>query len=460
MISIIKKINIGAKSLTPMRMIVLSFLGIISLGMIMLLLPWTKHEGSLSFIDALFTSVSAVCVTGLSVVNIGTEFTAYGQIVVLLLIQIGGLGIMTFSTFFLYLLNKRVSIRNREIIDSTLINEPELNISTLLFKIIIIVFSIEGIGVILFTLSWLRFYPFHKALYYSIFHSISAFCNAGFSLYQNSFEGFQSDIYMNIILMILIVLGGLGFVVLLDLKKLFKKPGHIRNVLSFHTKVVLSVTAFLIISGMAGFYLVEGKTFLKEIDQSAFILTSLFQSVTARTAGFNTVSISLLSNQSCFILMFLMFVGGASGSCAGGVKVTTFGILIALFFSKIKRYDDPHLFKRSISRETVGKVLAIVLSSVLLIGIVFFCLLLSETWPGSLQQNRGVFIKLLFEAISAFGTVGLSMGVTTQLSWIGRLMLIILMFVGRLGPLTMAVALARRSNRIKFRYAKGEIMVG
>lgn len=458
-LSVNKKFN-RIFSFTPNRMIVVSFLIIIIIGTILLMLPWAKKTESLCLVDALFTSVSAVCVTGLTVVDIGSDFTLFGQMVVMILIQIGGLGIMTFSTFFLYLLHRRVSIRNRDVIDSTIVNEPVPNIAAFLYRIIIIVFIIEGIGVIFFTLRWLEYYSFPKALYYSVFHSISAFCNAGFSLYTDSFEGFRTDPWLNIILMSLIILGGLGFIVLLDIKKLFSLRHKEKKVISFHTKVVLTVTLFLIISGTIMLYFIEREYSFKSIDTFPALLTSLFQSVTARTAGFNTISMNTLTNSSCLILMFLMFVGAAPGSCGGGVKVTTFGILIALFFSKFKGREYAHIYQRTISKETVSKVIAIVFSSVLIIGIIFFLLLLTEQQVQGTEHERGNFIEILFEAFSAFGTVGLSMGITSQLSKMGRILIILLMFIGRLGPLTLAVALSQKHRRVKFRYAEGEIKIG
>ena len=204
--------------LSPPQMIIFSFIIIISFGTLLLLLPCATQGKPLGFVDALFTSVSATCVTGLTVVNIGSEFTLFGQLVVLIMIQLGGLGIMTFSTFFIYLLGKKVSIRGREIVDSTLSHSPVSNIGSLLMRIMILVFVLEGIGTVLLAARWLKYYPLPMAFYHGLFHAVSAFCNAGFSLYRNSFERFSSDLPINVIIMTLIVLGGLGFVVLLDLK--------------------------------------------------------------------------------------------------------------------------------------------------------------------------------------------------------------------------------------------------
>ncbi len=449
-------------SLEPPQIIVLSFAAIITVGTVLLLLPWSVHEGNLSLIDALFTSVSATCVTGLTVINTGSQLTLYGQIVVLSLIQIGGLGIMTFSTFFLYLFRKRVSLRGKDAIDNTLSHTPVRNIGSLLSKIMITVFSIELAGVICLTVAWSRYYPIHDALYNGIFHSISAFCNAGFSLFNNSFESFRSDFFINSVVMILIILGGLGFIVLLDLKNIFSPFKRKTGGFSFHSKVVITVTLFLIVFGALSIFLIERNHIFYGVVPRSSVLISLFQSITARTAGFNTVEIGSLTNGTCFILMILMFIGAAPGSCGGGVKVSTVGILVAMLLSRLRGHEDPHLFYRTIPGAAAGKALVIVLSSVILIGVVFWGLLLTEEGSIHVNDSRGNFLVLLFEAISAFGTVGLSMGVTNTLTVMGKILIIILMFVGRLGPLTMAIALTSRSGRqaVRFRYAMGEIMVG
>jgi trk system potassium uptake protein TrkH len=224
--------------------------------------------------------------------------------------------------------------------------------------------------------------------------------------------------------------------------------------------VVLLLTALLIIIGFLGVFGVENNHVLKYENPITQLLSSVFQSVTARTAGFNTIPIYSLTNATLIILMFLMYFGAAPGSCGGGVKVTTLGVLIAYFYSRVKRYDEPTFLKRTFPRETVEKVIAIVLSSIALIGLIFFLLLITEGENHSIIESRGHFIKLLFETMSAFGTVGLSMGVTSQLSTMGRLLITLLMLVGRIGPLTLAVAFSIRERSLGYRYAKGEIMVG
>jgi trk system potassium uptake protein TrkH len=439
-------------------MIVISFLSIIFTGAVLLSLPWAAQGSRLSPVDALFTSVSATCVTGLTVINIARELTLFGQLVVLVQIQLGGLGIMTFSTFFLFLLGKRITIREREVLDSTLSYSPEPNIRRVLLRIMVLVFSLEVAGWGVLTLFWHRTFGLARALYYGLFHSVSAFCNAGFSLFSTSFEEYRHLWIFNLVIMVLIVLGGLGFVVLLEIRKRFRYRQGRR--FSFHTRVVLSVALFLIVSGTAAIFFVERPHTLKEMSCTEGILASLFQSITARTAGFNTLPVGSLTNASCFILMFLMFFGAAPGSCGGGVKITTFGILAAMFWARVRGKEEPHLFNRRIPGETVGKVMAIILFSVLVLSLVFFGLLVTEEWARSPESSRGDFIELLFESFSAFGTVGLSMGITQQLSTAGRLLIILLMFVGRLGPLTLAVALTGSDQDGGYRYPRGEIMVG
>lgn len=397
--------------------------------------------------------------TGLTVIDIGTELSGFGRWVVLILIQCGGLGIMTFSTFFVYLMGHRLSMRDREIIDATLGYVHEPKIGSLLVRIMGFVFTIETIGTAALTCRFLNYYPFGHAVYHGVYHSISAFCNAGFSLYTRSFESFRPDVWINGILMALIVLGGLGFVVILDLWHALVSR---RRVLSFHTKVVLTVTIILIFSGGVLFWLVEHPQLFRSMSTGESVMAALFQSITARTAGFNTLDIGLLTNTACLILMFLMFIGAAPGSCGGGIKVTTAGILVSMLISRIRGADEAQMFHRSVPRETFSKALVILFGALILISAVFFGLLLTEGREISPPESRGRFLELAFETVSAFGTVGLSMGLTRELSTGGRLLIIFLMFAGRLGPLTLAVALSdpRRKTKIRYRYAKAEITVG
>jgi len=444
---------------TPPQIIVASFAMIIVLGTLLLMLPWSATGRSLNVIEALFTSVSATCVTGLTVLDISRVLTPFGQSVVLLLIQLGGLGLMTFSTFFLYIFGRRVSLRHRAIIDTTLSHSPIHDMGALLRRVMGLVLGVEAIGALGLTVGWLSRYPLKKALWHGLFHSVSGFCNAGFSLHADSLVMIRDHWGMNLIFMVLIILGGLGFIVLLDFRDFFRKDRSPVGFLTFHSKVVLAAAAVLIVVGTGGFYLVERHNTLAGLPLNQQVLAALFQSVTARTAGFNTLSMGAMSNAGCFLMMFLMFIGAAPGSCGGGVKVTTFGIILAMFYARLRGFEEPRLFHRRLDKPTTGKALSIVLGAVALVGVVFMMLLISES--GSVAgEERAAFLSLSFETISAFGTVGLSMGATPSLSTAGRLLIIALMFIGRLGPLTLAVALTGRRPRRPFRLATGEIMVG
>lgn len=444
---------------TPPQIIVASFALIIVLGAAMLMLPWSTTGTPLNWLDALFTSVSATCVTGLTVVDISQRLTPFGQGVLLLLIQLGGLGLMTFSTFFLYIFGRRVSLRHRDIIDTTLSHSPIRDMGALLRRVIGLVLVVEAFGALGLTLGWLSRYPLKTALWHGLFHSISGFCNAGFSLHADSLVMIRDHWGMNLVFMGLIILGGLGFIVLLDFRDLFRRERPPTGVLTFHSKVVVAAAAVLVITGTLGFFAVEHRGTLAGLPLDKQILAALFQSVTARTAGFNTLPMGALTNAGCFLMMFLMFIGAAPGSCGGGVKVTTLGIILAMFYARLRGFDEPRLFHRRLDKPTTGKALSIVLGAVALVGVVFMALLVSEAGHTA-GADRAAFLSLSFETISAFGTVGLSMGITPALSSMGRVLIILLMFIGRLGPLTLAVALTGRQPRRPYRLASGEIMVG
>lgn len=443
---------------SPNQMIVFSFLSIILIGTVLFLLPVSAEHAPLSPIDALFTAVSATCVTGLSVCDVSKELSPFGQAVLLVLIQLGGLGLMTFSTFFIYLFGRKTSMRNREIIGNTLSLSSSKNIKVLIKRIMLLVVLFELTGTILLTLRFMQHRPFFPALYHGLFHAISAFCNAGFSLYPTSFEPFRNDVTVNLILIGLIVAGGLGFVVLIDLKHRFSWKLNFWRHLSFHSKMVLGFSAALVVAGTGLFFLME----YAKSGTGSFgnLLASFFQAVTARTAGFNTVDIGSLSNATLMLLMVLMFIGAAPGSCGGGIKVTTFGVLMTVLVSRLRGHEDAQIFHRRIARENINKVTIIALMAILIVLIGFVGLLVSEIQLTGCSHGHGPFEQLLFEAISAYGTVGLSLGTTPQLSLIGKGIVILLMFIGRLGPLTIAVALSRSTRQGNFQYATGDIMVG
>jgi len=396
----------------------------------------------------------------LTVVDTGSKFTYWGQIIILLLIQAGGLGIMTFSTFFILLIFGNFSILDRELIQQTLTQKPIRNITSFLKMIVGVTLILEALGAILLAWRFSNCMPLNKALYYGAFHSISAFCNAGFSLFTNSFEDFNTDYVINIVLIILIISGGLGFVILLDLKQKLKgKKGKERSDLSFHTKLVLNTTVVLIFVGALLFFLFEMKNGLNDLPLDVKILASFFQSITTRTAGFNTINISVLSNSTLFFMIILMFIGASPGSCGGGIKTSTFGILIAFLVAKFQNRQDVNIYHRRVPEEIISRTISIIIFSIIV--ILFFTLILLKSELGELshQHSRGLFLEILFEVNSAFGTVGLSTGITSTLSSLGKVILSIVMFIGRLGPLTVALAIGAR-QAYKYKYPKENFLVG
>ena len=446
------------RGLTAAEILMLSFAGAILTGTLMLMLPPASAGKSLSFIDALFTATSATCVTGLTVVDTGTHFSPFGQMVILALIQMGGLGIMTFSTFFLFLFGRSVSMKTHDALSDTLGRAPAGDTMRLLKAALGFTAAVEGIGVLLLLRRFIEVIPFPQALYHAVFHAISAFCNAGFALYSESFVSHQGDLLVSGTLMILIVLGGIGFPVLIDLRR-FLKTRRIRS-FSLHTKIVLLFTGLLIVVGMGLFLLLEAHNTLRPLPWGTKLLSALFQSVTPRTAGFNTVSIAHLTHAAVFLLIVWMFIGASPGSCGGGIKVSTFAILIASGYAQLRNRSEPSLFYRRIPSHAVARTIAVVILSASVIMLFTMALLVTESGNGSHPGDRGLFLSVLFEAASAFGTVGLSTGLTPHLTAIGKALVALLMFTGRVGPLTIALMVGTRSVPPKFRYAEEAVMVG
>lgn len=459
----LKKINYFIQSFIekPAGSIILSYIGIILLGAIFLMPPFSNADGNwLPFIDALFTSTSAICVTGLIVVDTATAFTPIGQIVILILIQIGGLGIMIISFFGTYMMRRKTSLKDKMTIQFLLDEQNTKKLSSTIVNIVKITVIFELIGAILLYLKFsdsLGHSP--RTILFSFFHSISAFCNAGFALFSDSMEGFKSSLLINGVISSLIILGGISFIVITDVKELlfstignkFFNKARKKIKLSINTKVVLIASGFLILSGMLLIYAIEHRSNLIQFDLPTQYLSAFFQSVTLRTAGFNTIPIGQLQLATLLIMVLYMFIGGASGSTAGGIKVNTFSIIYAyiksIFTGKSHTIIlDHHLKKGLINRAFLLLVLS-------LLAVFTGTLILSMVEPFN-------FERLLFEVTSAFGTVGLSTGITFDLSLMGKITIIILMYIGRLGPLTLMIGLSRKASKQNIKYPTGKIMIG
>ncbi|WP_042835373.1 TrkH family potassium uptake protein [Thermoanaerobacter ethanolicus] len=439
--------------LTPTQVLALGFAAIILIGTLLLMLPVaTKSGEGADFLTALFTATSATCVTGLVVVDTKTYWSTFGQIVIMLLIQVGGLGIMTMSTLFALILGRRITFKERLVMQEAFNTNSLGGIVKFAKYILMVSFLFESIGAIILTLRFLPQMGLKKAVYYGLFHSISAFNNAGFDLMGNfrSLTGYVSDWVVNLVIMGLIIFGGLGFYVLLDIYE----HRHF-NKFTLHSKIVITITLFLIAIGTLLIFLFEynnPKT-LKPLDFPTKILAALFQAVTPRTAGFNTLSLSDMTIASEFLTIILMFIGASPAGTGGGIKTTTFAVILYTVLSVIKGEEETVLYKRTISRNIVYKAVAISFISVFIIFSVTMVLSITETSD---------FLTILYETISAFGTVGLSLGLTPELTTVGRIIIIFTTYTGRVGPLTLALALAKRQRRPKpiIKYAEEKIMVG
>ena len=439
-------------SKNPPVFVLLSFLFTIFVGTLFLLLPDATVEGkSTSILDALFTSTSATCVTGLIVQDTGTHFTMFGQLIILSLIQIGGLGIMTISSAFAIMLGQKLTMRSENLIQNVVGESNRVDMANLVRSIIFVTILIELAGIILLYFSWKKpEWSVQKNLYNSVFHSISAFCNAGFSLHSNSLMGYLSDIKVNLTISSLIILGGIGFPVMVDVNRNIFHKFHIHR-LALHTKIVLFTTFFLIAVGFLAFFIGEYNSTMKGFNLNDRMLASYFQSVTTRTAGFNTIDNGEMSLASVFVSCILMFIGASPSSTGGGVKTTTFFIILLSVFSMLSGNKDLNVFKRKVPEDVIKKILALIAISLFILFLLIFLLLLSED---------SSFEKIIFEAFSAYGTVGLSMGITSSLTNLGRIIIIILMYLGRVGPLTLIFAISETKIKTTYHYTEEKISIG
>ncbi len=424
--------------LSPGRLIALGFASVILLGALLLMLPFSTFEGKqLGFLEALFTSTSAVCVTGLVVVDTGTTFTVFGRAVIMLLIQTGGLGIAILGVVVTLTLRRGLSFRDRSLIKESWNIDSYSGIGKLLRTVLLMTVGIELAGAVLTMPVMLRSYPFAKALGFSLFHSISAFNNAGFDLfggYQN-LTAYSSDVWMNLVTAGLIIIAGVGYLTLIDVFTIRSPKKY-----SLQTKVALSVTAVLIVLGTLLLKLTDGYTWLE----------AFFQSVTARTAGFNTVDLGSMSQAGLFVMTLLMIVGASPGSTGGGTKTTTlFAILLA-----VKSYatnTQPEAFKRKLPNAVISRAFLVMTLSLMTLGLSTLLLCIFEP-----QYS---FMQLLYEAASAVNTVGVTTGITPQLGTAARIVLIFTMYIGRLGTMTIATLWITRPDKT-FSYSEESITVG
>lgn len=459
-----KKIDLDFK---PVQVLVLGFILLILTGTLLLSLPFSSVDGkSVDFINALFTATSSVCITGLTTLSTYSQWTIFGKIVIITLVQIGGLGFMSFITGAMLLLGKRITLKERIILKESFNLNSFQGIVIFLKKIIIGTFFIESIGGILLSFVFVPKFGFFKGVAFGIYHSISAFCNAGIDIMgNNSLCNHYGNILLNFSIMFLIFCGGIGFTVWIDIyngfKSLISKECNLKMVLmrfSLHTKLVLTISIILILGGWIILYLVEYSNFntIGTFNTKDKLLATLFQSVSLRTAGFSSVPQGNFTDAGKMIGIILMIIGGSPGGTAGGIKTVTIGVVLIAVISVIKGRNNIVAFKRSISLYALQKSLTIVVMFVLVMLISTLLLTITES------KSNFDFIDILYEVSSAIGTVGFTTGITPMLTDLGKIIIIICMFIGRLGPITIAVALASKGNNMKnpIEYPEGKILVG
>ena len=439
---------------SPARFILLSFGSVILTGAGLLMLPKSTTI-LLHPLDALFTSTSAVCVTGLIVVDTATAFTRMGQLIILGLIQTGGLGIMTVTAFFSLFVGQRMSGREQILLGDMLDTGRLAQLGTIIRAVFLTTITIEACGVGLLYISWREYLPPQASLYTAFFHSISAFCNAGFSTFSDSLMGYATNVKINMTICGLIILGGIGFGTLMNISAFLplKSSRKLASSLSVQVKLVLVMTACLLTFGTLLFFLLEVPNVLHTFPLKGRILGAFFQSVTFRTAGFNTIDFSKVHESTLMLGILLMFIGAAPGSTAGGIKVTTLAILLTTVISAARGRTRLELFRRTIPETVLYQTLVVITMYLLVAIVVSFLLVLTETGFRP--------VELLFETVSALGTVGLSTGVTPHLSMIGKVMIIMTMFLGRVGPFTLALAIGQRQYKTeRYRYPSERVQIG
>jgi trk system potassium uptake protein TrkH len=435
-----------------------SYLGAMTIGTIVLMMPWATHSAGISLIDALFTFTSALCVTGLTVVDTGSTFTTAGQWVILTAIQLGGLGIMTFAVFILLTAGWHVSTQQRFFIQESYAPDLMRDVRRLVYFVFLYTGLVELGGVVLLFFCWKGDLSVEQRVYYSLFHSVSAYCNAGFGLYSDSLVRYYDHTLLNLTIVSLIILGGLGFPVAFELTAWVRLRRRSR--LSLHSRLVLFTTGVLILVGMIAFWTIEHDHYMQGMSLKAQFLVSLFQSVTPRTAGYATVDFSQLCNATLLIVILLMFIGGSPGSCAGGIKTTSMATLLVVLWNMFRGSEVHNIMKSTLSHATVTRTLAIFVASVCLIVLILCPLLLVQQTAESEAQTHGHFLEFLFETVSAFGTVGLSMGASAKLNDTGKLLMIAMMFIGRVGILTVVHLFASRQTEPGYRFAEENVMIG
>lgn len=434
----------------PIQLLVIGYALVVLLGALLLMLPISSSDGrSQPFVDALFISSSAVSTTGLVVVDVGSFYTLFGELVTLIVFQIGGIGYMVFIVLIAYAVGGKPSLISSVVFKESLSGVTLANTKRFMKEILLLTLLFEGVGAILLAIFWYPQYGFLKSLYLGVYHSVSGFCTCGFSLLPDNLMSGQDSLIVNFTCPVICIAGGIGFFVLADIRDFVrKKISKMKTCrLSVHTKLALVVSFFLMAGGTAIIFLSEGGFPLKER-----VLISVFQSTSASTTtGFNTVDIGAMSDTSVFTMALLMFIGAAPGGTGGGIKVTSLGVMLLVAWAVLKGREDVNVFNRRISPDTVRRSF--------FIGLSMAVWTIAATMILTVTENEE-FLKILFEVCSAIGNTGLSTGITFNLSMVGKYVLSLTMFYGRVGPLALALSLVGKPKPETFRYAEGEVFAG
>lgn len=447
--------NIKLFKINELQVLVLGFLLIILIGTILLCLPIaSKNYSNTNFIDSLFVATSATCVTGLVTVDTGTHWSYFGKLVILCLIQIGGLGFMSFSTLIALILGRKITLKERLLIQQSLNSFNIQGLVKMSKYILIFTFLIEGLGAAILSIKFIPEFGVKKGIFYSIFHSISAFCNAGIDLIGNgkSLTPYYNNPIIILTISFLIIVGGLGFFVWQEIYSL-RKIKSIRKI-SLHSKIVITMTIILLSFGTVLFFLFEysNSNTMGNMSIANKIMSSFFASTTPRTAGFNSISLTDMTGNSKFLTVILMFIGGSPGSTAGGLKTTTTALIVMTVISVIKGREDTEIYNRTIKKDLVYKAIVITIIDIFLVLI--SCMILGVIEKGASLET------LLFECVSAFGTVGLTLNFTSELSGVGKIIIAMLMFFGRLGGLTIILSMINRRFPKSIKYPESKILIG
>ena len=434
-------------------LVVIGYLSLILLGSLLLYMPFS-HNGYIPYIDLLFTSTSAVCVTGLSTINIGSSFTAIGDSILMVLMQAGGLGIMTISTFLILLAGMRPGFNHESVLLSSFTQEGNIDGKKILMAVLPFTFILEIIGAV-FYFTQFKNLELGPRIFTAAFQAISSFCNVGFTLFPDSLMQFQFNPILNVTTCVLALAGGFGFLAVAELQYLFNFKSHTFRKMSLHTRVATGFTFIVILISILFFTVTEWNHGLEGLSFGQKLLSSSFMAFTSRTAGLNTIDVPSLCYGSLFFFVIIMFIGANPGSCGGGIKTTTAAVIFLLGFNRILGRKKTQVLGRSLPEETVDKAVRIFVVAIVMVTLATLVLLQTET-P---KSDNGFFLKVVFEVVSAYSTCGLSMGLTSDLSDLGRIVVCIVMFIGRMGPLFLISAVSKK-NEIDTWYAEEDIMVG